>query len=920
MAVQQSLAEVRDATGRRFAYRPAAILGNGSLLATVSARGELERLFWPNVDHGQHLGELRLGLDCDDAVVWLDEEPADWEQAYADGASVLVTTTRNDGVSVEVTDLVTPGEPVLVRGVRCSAASRLLVRSVPSLDGDARNVAGYVDPASGALVFYERGVALAVLLVAPGSTATLREGNGGEASDDIVVHRAPVEGTLAAEVGENEVALVVAAFGATPDEAIARLTRPAAVGFDVLASERVAYDREAVALAEPSIIDTAGVDALYGRSLLVLEQLTDRQTGATIAAPEFDPDFAHSGGYGFVWPRDLAYNVLSLLAAGRGDLARPALRWLAREQAPEGLWLQRYWTDGSLAPSWGLHQLDETGVVVFAYEAAWRSLGDAALDRELWPSARAAGDFLCGFLDPDTGLPLPSVDLWEQTDGQHAYSAAATYGGLAACAAMAARHEPALEARLPGRRGARARCDRRLPLERGARPLSPLALGRALGRARRRTAADIRSPVALSDAGRPLRRPRRSKGRQLAPRPQLAIPGRRSGLSANARHGRRGGARARRPRRRRAQARGRHVRGWQPVAHLDALARPRTAPGWRRGRLVALARLRARSADATRSPPRAGDGERRPGLGGPARLEPRDARARRAARARRRSRRNCLKPGALYRPRVIPAPRPSAVGTATSADGTQIAWRRYGEGERAILFVPTWNLVDSRVVGHQVAALERRATVVTYDPRGAGASERPASGYDFSLHGADALAVLQAAEVERVAVVTASRGINAAVLLAADHPQRFDRLAVVAPYMQLETEPRPPNPEWLESLRTDWRGFIVPFMHAVFTEPDSDEVIAEMTAIGLEATPEVIVSQELELDWQRPARLLGRVTCPTLVVHGEADAPVPVAHAESIVAAMANARLEVIPGGGHRPDIRTPELVNPLLLDFLLDS
>ena len=163
--------------------------------------------------------------------------------------------------------------------------------------------------------------------------------------------------------------------------------------------------------------------------------------------PSSIPDFAHSGGYGFVWPRDLAYNVLSLLAAGRGDLARPALRWLAREQAPEGLWLQRYWTDGSLAPSWGLHQLDETGVVVFAYEAAWRALGDAALDRELWPSARAAGDFLCDFLDPGSGLPLPSVDLWEQTDGQHSYSAAATYGGLAACAAMAARHEPTLAAR-----------------------------------------------------------------------------------------------------------------------------------------------------------------------------------------------------------------------------------------------------------------------------------------------------------------------------------------------------------------------------------------------------------------------------------------------------------------------------------------
>lgn len=55
---------------------------------------------------------------------------------------------------------------------------------------------------------------------------------------------------------------------------------------------------------------------------------------------------------------------------------------------------------------------------------------------------------------------------------------------------------------------------------------------------------------------------------------------------------------------------------------------------------------------------------------------------------------------------------------ATSADGTRIAWYRYGGGERAVLFVPTWNIVDARVVGHQVASLEPHATVVTYDPRG----------------------------------------------------------------------------------------------------------------------------------------------------------------------------------------------------------
>jgi glucoamylase len=446
MAVELDLASARDATGRRYAFRPAGLVGNGSLLVTVSDRGELERLFWPNVDHGQHLGSFRLGFERDGTVRWLDEAPFKWSQEYVDGASILRTGARDGDLQIEVSDLVTPGEPVLAREVRTSIEGRLVVSSRPRLDGGSGSVAAYVDPVTGALAFYQRGVALALNLTGDDVGASLREGEESAVAADVVVHRAPVEGVLTAVVGPERPAVVLGAFGSTPDAAIARLVRPTSAGFELLAAERAAYDREAIALAEPPVTDITGLRALYERSLLVLEQLTDRQTGATIAAPEFDPNFEQSGGYGFVWPRDLAYVALGFLAAGRGDLVVPALRWLAREQAPEGLWLQRYWTDGSLAPSWGLHQVDETGVVVFAYEAAWRALGDAALDRELWPSARAAGDFLCRFVDGQTGLPLPSVDLWEQTDGQHSYSAAATYGGLRACARMAERHEPALAA------------------------------------------------------------------------------------------------------------------------------------------------------------------------------------------------------------------------------------------------------------------------------------------------------------------------------------------------------------------------------------------------------------------------------------------------------------------------------------------
>lgn len=451
----QRPAAAPEAGDRRERLLPAAILGNGSLLVTLSARGEIERLFWPRVDGGQHLGELRLGISFADDTRWLDETPFGWEQEYLGETTILRTVARGEGLEIELVDLVTPDEPLLVRRVRGEAeGARLVVSCRPHLDEAGNYDAAYVDEDAQALVFYRRNVALAVF--ARGGTGRLEAGlelevrsvdgaHDGPSPGDLVAHCAPVEGVLTLPLG-GEVEIVVS-FGSSPVEAIDRGRQACDEGFATLAKRRRSHDGERLSAATRQVALVEGLESLHGRSLFVLEQLTDRVSGATIAAPEFDPRFAYSGGYGFVWPRDLAFIVLGFLAAGRDDLTVPALHWLARHQAPEGLWLQRYWTDGALAPSWSLHQIDETGAVLFAFEAAWRELRDTDLDHDLWPSARAAAELLCRFLDPESGLPLPSVDLWEQHDGQHSYSAAAIYGGLSAAAAMADRHEPELASR-----------------------------------------------------------------------------------------------------------------------------------------------------------------------------------------------------------------------------------------------------------------------------------------------------------------------------------------------------------------------------------------------------------------------------------------------------------------------------------------
>ena len=422
---------------RRAPYLPAAVLGNGELLVTLSARGEVERLFWPHVDGPEQLGELRLAFTPPRGTARpLDEPPFTWEQEYEGDTTALRTLARDGDLSVELLDLADPGSAVLARRVRASDAGAILVAVEPSFDGGGQATAGYVDPATGGLVFYGRGIALAVLTdPLPHDAAVRRAGTGERAQ---VEHRFPVAGEL--DVGVHGEATVYAALGAHAGEALGRASAARAEGFEALLYRRRRRDCELLAASAPP----AGQDDLYRRSLLVLETLTDRATGAAIAAPECDPSFAHSGGYGFVWPRDLCYGLLALLAAGRAEQAAAGLRWLARVQAPDGLWLQRYWVEGAPAPAWSPHQLDETGIVLFAYEAAWRELADEALDSELWPSARAAASFLARVVDDESGLLLPSIDLWEQDDAQHAYTSAAAVGGLRAAAALAQRNQPEL--------------------------------------------------------------------------------------------------------------------------------------------------------------------------------------------------------------------------------------------------------------------------------------------------------------------------------------------------------------------------------------------------------------------------------------------------------------------------------------------
>src|ERR687884_1451148 len=86
-------------------------------------------------------------------------------------------------------------------------------------------------------------------------------------------------------------------------------------------------------------------------------------------------------------------------------------------------------------------------------------------------------------------------------------------------------------------------------------------------------------------------------------------------------------------------------------------------------------------------------------------------------------------------------------------DGVRVFYEVYGEGEPAVLLLPTWSIVHSRHWKMQIPYLARHCRVITFDGRGNGRSDRPESGYEEAEFAADALAVMDATATDSAILV-----------------------------------------------------------------------------------------------------------------------------------------------------------------------
>ena len=278
---------------------------------------------------------------------------------------------------------------------------------------------------------------------------------------------------------------------------------------------------------------------------------------------------------------------------------------------------------------------------------------------------------------------------------------------------------------------------------------------------------------------------------------------------------------------------------------------------------------------------------------------------------------------------------PEAEGYA-ERDGVRLFYEVYGEGEPTALLLPTWSIVSSRVWKFQIAYLARHCRVLTFDGRGNGRSDRPEGGEAYSIDEfvADALAVMDATGTDRASLVALSCGALWGTVLAAEHPDRVDRIAYFCPAVSLapghpERDIHPfdkrltTDEQWAKYNAEYWRQayarFLEFFFAQCFNEPHSTKQIEDCIGWGLDTAPETLIDTTLGIGVRRHepfARTCARVRCPALVIHGDSDLIRP--HAQGAALAEATrGTLVTLEDSGHIPTGRDPVAANRLLRDFI---
>jgi len=452
-------------------------LGNGNVLLLLDQRGQLRDFYFPFVGHENQVGGKyihRVGVSVDNRFLWFDDPS--WEISVNSENETLETKiqaiNRQLHIQLNFNDLVYNEKNIFVRKIQVQNldqnkhAIKIFFDQEFELYESHRGDTAYYDPYSQTIIHYKGRRAFLI---------NARIGDKG--FDDYSVGLFGIEGKVGTHIDAEDSTLTKNPIEHGLVDSVIRLT----LDLEPQSSQTVYYwitagksIKEVLELNTYVLTKTPDhimkttkdfwyawvnredfnfsglhpdIISLFKKSLFILRAHVD-YNGSILASGDSDMLQKGRDTYSYMWPRDGAYSAISLAKAGDVYIARRFFEFCNDVISDDGYLMHKYRPDKSLGSSWhpwvrnGKPELpiqeDETALVIYALWKYYEISKDLEFIEGVYNSLiQKAADFMCAYIDPKTGLPKPSYDLWEEKFGSSTYTAATVYAALHSAANFA---------------------------------------------------------------------------------------------------------------------------------------------------------------------------------------------------------------------------------------------------------------------------------------------------------------------------------------------------------------------------------------------------------------------------------------------------------------------------------------------------
>lgn len=450
-----------------------AVIGNKKMLATYSKKGELLRLFYPNVDFRQFIDYFHIGLKINDSqIIYLHEDINNvYNQQYLQDTNILKTIIENKYFKLKISqiDAITIKDDILIKKFKFINENNIDLRINFLIN--SKMLSSQDNPISArifddTLIQYNYDYSVGIFSKEKITSYQLHDVNRNFASG--VIGGKDYIGmssnsAISYDLGslkpgeEREFTLFIYMKenkGTKIEENIENsIDKIRKFEVDKKIDSIKKYWRKFV--KEHINLDTSDfsekLDLIYKRSILLFPLLINSETGGIIAAPEIDEERKVSGGYAYCWPRDAVFITKALDILGMCNEAKDFyIKFCKNTQSKNGMWEQRFYTNGNLAPCWG-YQIDETASVIYGICEHYKFKKDIEFLKQSIKMCENAVEFLFKYIenlleiDEEDSVKKEielknkntnkievhlSYDLWEMNEGVHLYSLASIFSAF----------------------------------------------------------------------------------------------------------------------------------------------------------------------------------------------------------------------------------------------------------------------------------------------------------------------------------------------------------------------------------------------------------------------------------------------------------------------------------------------------------